>query len=188
MLWICLWRYINSTIILRLAVKPITTNNAGVRVSQLSLRDLVADDTGFKVRCTIVYQSDTNSNFYGSTIISPDLTLTIGSITTFTPTKSDPIVGETITLTCIATGETAPTFSFTTGGTGTFDTTYLQVIENPDTESDGTTHTKKYVVKAVKPNNKRNGQLIGCTVSITPWNESRLFRPTFKNLSQFIIW
>ena len=169
-------------------MKPITTNNAGVRVSQLSLRDLVADDTGFKVRCTIVYQSDTNSNFYGATIISPDLTLTIGSITTFTPTKSDPIVGETITLTCIATGETAPTFSFTTGGTGTFDTTYLQVIENPDTESDGTTHTKKYVVKAVKPNNKRNGQLIGCTVSITPWNESRLFRPTFKNLSQFIIW
>ena len=76
----------------------------------------------------------------------------MASITSFTSSKSNPIVGETITLTCIATGETAPTFSFTTRGQSTFDTTYFKFVKDITVTSDGATHTAEYTTETIKPN------------------------------------
>jgi len=139
--------------------------NDGIRVSPLSLRGLNANEDGLKVRCNIAYETDAANNFFGATVTSGDMVLKISSITSFVSSNSDPVKGDTITLTCIATGESAPDFKFTTPGRNTFDTTFFELVTDVQVSSAATTHTATYITKAIGPNVIRNGQDIACEVS-----------------------
>ena len=134
----------------------------------LSVRQLQDTDNDLKVKCSITYQTDEAVKFYGSTVTSGELTLKIASITSFTASDLNPIVGETITLTCVATGETAPTFKFKTRGRQDFDPTYYSLVNEGTPSTVGTTHTVLYSVKTVNVNSMRGGQVIDCLVGTNP--------------------
>ncbi|KAL5250884.1 hypothetical protein ACHWQZ_G016582 [Mnemiopsis leidyi] len=134
----------------------------GIRVSPLSLRNLNSNEDGLKVRCNIAYVADADNRFFGATVTSTDMILKIAQISSVAASNIGPVTGETITLTCIAVGESAPTFMFTTGGKSSIDNTFFQEVEALAVSSDGTTHTAKYVTKAIAPNVLRNGEVITC--------------------------
>ena len=129
------------------------------------LTNLNSDDDGLKVRCNIAYQTDTKNSFFGGRVTSGDMVLKIARITEFTVSNDGPISGETITLTCVAAGETAPTFKFTTSGQDTMDSTFYEEVKSLEVSSDGTTHSAKYEIKTLAPSVMRNGRRIVCTVS-----------------------
>ena len=95
---------------------------------------------------------------------SGDMVLKIAQATEFTASNAGPIKGEKITLTCIATGVTAPSFEFTFG-MNNWDNSVYEEVKSVEVSSDGTTHTAKYEVIARSVNSLRNGQKIDCTVS-----------------------
>jgi len=159
----------------RLTVKPSMTSEAGIKVSPLLIGNIQSTDDGLKVRCNIAYQADANNNVFGGTITSGGLELKIGSITSFTASNSGPIVGDTITLTCVATGASAPTFSLTTDGTSTFNNEFLTTPEEIGSSvgADGTTHTVKYKTRSEKPNVLISGQKIDCRADYGSGQESQ---------------
>ena len=130
----------------------------------MSLNNLEEGDNDLKVRCNIVYQTDVANNFYGGTVTSGELTMKIGSITSFTSSNSGPLVGDTFTLTCTATGKTAPTFSFTTGGKKSFDTTFFNLVEAATVTSVGSVHTAEYTTETLRVNVMRSGEVVNCLV------------------------
>ena len=138
-------------------------DNDGIRSSSLFLSSTKSDEDGLKVRCNIAYQADTDTNFFGGTVTSGEMVLKISQVTDFTASNAEPIKGDTITLTCIATGETAPSFEFTFG-IHDWDNSVYEAV-SVEVSSDGTTHTAKYEVIAQSVNTLRNGQKIDCTVS-----------------------
>ena len=93
------------------------------------------------------------------------MVLKISSITSFVSSNTAPIKGDTIILTCIATGETAPDFKFTTQGKKTFDPEYFELVTDTAVVTEGTTHTATYTTKAIGPTILKNGQIINCEVS-----------------------
>ena len=133
-------------------------------MSPLTLRNLNSNEDGLKVRCNIAYQADTANHFFGATVTSGDMILKIAQISSVAASNAGPITGETITLTCIAVGESAPTFMFTTGGKSSIDNTFFQEVQTLTVTSAGTTHTAKYVTKAIAPNVLRSGEVITCQV------------------------
>ena len=141
------------------------TGDDGVRVSPLFVMNLKSNDDGLKVRCNIAYQADTENHFFGGTVTSSDMVLKIAHITEFKASNVGPVKGDTITLTCLATGKTAPTFKFSSPGRNVIDHTFYEEVKGVEVSSDGTTHTAKYTTKALAPNVLRDGQLIECEVS-----------------------
>merc|ERR1712176_1513300 len=146
----------------RFGVQNSLIGNNGIRVSPLFLRSLKTDEDGLKVRCNIAYQADAANNFFGGTVTSGDMVLKIAHVTSLTASDAGPITGATITLTCIATGQTAPNFKFSTSGRKTIDTTFFQEVQATAVTTVGTTHTAKYVTKTIAPNVLRSGQIIDC--------------------------
>ena len=136
----------------------------GITSSSLFLSHSNFDDDGLKARCHVAYQADTEKNFFGGTVTSGDMVLKIAQATEFTASNAGPIKGEKITLTCIATGVTAPSFEFTFG-MNNWDNSVYEEVKSVEVSSDGTTHTAKYEVIARSVNTLRNGQKIDCTVS-----------------------
>ena len=131
-------------------------------MSPLLLQSLKETDDNARVRCTIKYKADSNYNFLGGTVMSGDLTLRLASITSFTSSASSPTVGDTITLTCVATGEVAPTFEFSTDGRGNFASSLYEMVRDMVVTSTGTEHSVTYVTRTIKT--QRNGQKIKCKV------------------------
>ena len=142
-----------------------TVGTDGIRVCPLLVRQLDDTDDGLKVRCYINYQEDKDHSFGGGVLMSGEMTLRLASITSFTSSKMDPIAGDVITLTCVATGENVPTFSFTTNGGDNFDTSLYELVRDTVVSSAGTQHTATYITKTIKPNVVRNGEKIVCQVS-----------------------
>jgi len=88
--------------------------NDGIRRSQLRLVQLRDADDELQVKCTVTYTSSTANNVFGGELAGDPITLNIGQITSFTASSTDIIKDNEVTLTCKATAETAPTFSFVT--------------------------------------------------------------------------
>jgi hypothetical protein len=146
-----------------LIIKPSLTSTDGIRVYPLLLSGIQATDDGLKVRCNIAYQADPSNNVYRGTVTSGDLVMRVATINSFTASQTDPIVGNTLSLTCIATGSSAPTFSLTTDERRSFEDTFLTTpVELSAVSSVGTTHTVKYETQATRPNVLRGGQVIYC--------------------------
>ena len=104
-------------------------------------------------------------SLYGSTVSSGDLTTKPAQITSFTASNPSPTVGDTITLSCSATGNTAPDFQFWSGMRSSFNTPYLEIVESKTVSQSGNTYTATLKVKAVHANNLRNGESLTCRVS-----------------------
>merc|ERR1712159_812323 len=96
----------------------------GIRVSPLFVKNFKSSDDGLKVRCKIAYQADTKNHLFGGTVTSGDMLLKIAHITESKASNEGPLSGETITLTCTATGKTAPTFKLSSPGWDKIDTTF----------------------------------------------------------------
>ena len=91
--------------------------------------------------------------------------LKIAQISSLTVSDDSPINGDTITLTCTATGESAPTFTFSTGNKKSVDSTFFEEVEVVPVETTSTTHVAKYVTKTIAPNVLRSGTTFKCEVS-----------------------
>ena len=141
------------------------TSAAGIRTFSLSLLNVQDTDNGVKVRCNIAYQTDLNLSLYGGTVSSGDLTVKLAQITSFTASNPSPTVGETITLSCSATGDTAPDFQFLSGMRSSFNNPYLEIVESKTVSEDGYTYTATLKVKAILANNLRSGESLTCRVS-----------------------
>ena len=109
--------------------------------------------------------TDLDLSFYGGSISSGDLTVKLAQITSFTASNPSPTVGETITLSCSATGDTAPDFQFWSGMRSSFNTPYLEIVESTTVSRAGNTSTATLKVKAILANNLRNGESLTCRVS-----------------------
>ncbi|KAL5249910.1 hypothetical protein ACHWQZ_G015848 [Mnemiopsis leidyi] len=136
--------------------------NDGIRVSHLTLRNLNSNEDGLKVRCKIAYDTDAENHLFGATVTSSDITLKIAQIISVSASDVGPTTGDTITLTCVAVGESAPTFKFFSKDKSSLDETFFQEVEALAETSESTTHTAVYVTKAIAPNVLRNGEVIIC--------------------------
>ena len=153
---------------LRFSIQQSSIGTNGIRVSPLTLRDLASEEDGLKVRCNIVYQPDTDNHFFGATVTSGDMVLKIAQISSLTVSDAQPIKGTTITLTCTATGESAPTFTFKTGNKKSVDSTFFEEVSViPPGDGASTTHVAKYVTKTLIANVLRSGTIFKCEVSLT---------------------
>ena len=158
-------RLFSQQLYFRFSIRQSAIGNDGIRVSPLILNNLNSDEDGLKVRCNIAYQADTDNHFFGATVTSGDMILKIAQISSLTVSDDSPINGATITLTCTATGEAAPTFTFTTGNKKTVDSTFFEEVEVVPVETTSTTHVAKYVTKTIAPNVLRSGTTFKCEVS-----------------------
>ena len=102
-------------------------------------------------------------SLYGGSVSS---TVKLAQITDFTVSNPSPTVGDTITLSCSATGNTAPDFQFWSGIRSSFNTPYLEIIESKTVSQAGNTYTATLKVKAILANNLRNGESLTCRVSL----------------------
>ena len=134
----------------------------GVRVNGLNLRGIVASDDGMTVKCTISYIDDAANHFIGGAVESVAIALKIASITSFSVSNADPIAGDTITFTCVASGKEEPTFTFATKN-NVFDASRFTELSIPPVTTSGTTYTAKYETKIIIAD--PTGQQVTCTVS-----------------------
>ena len=141
------------------------TSTGGIRTFSLSLLNVQDTDDGLKVRCNIAYQTDLNFSLYGGTVSSGDLTVKLAQITSFTASNPSPTVGEIITLSCSATGNTVPDFQFWIGMRSSFNNPYLEIVESKTVSQAENTYTATLKVKAILANNLRNGESLTCRVS-----------------------
>jgi len=81
-------------------------------------------------------------------------------VTAFTANTTAPLEGGLVTLTCVATGTTVPTFSLNTHGRP-LDGHFYSVAEKGVSTS-GSVHTATYQIKAKIPNVLRRGEQISC--------------------------
>jgi len=125
---------------------------------------LTADDDDLMVRCEITYTADSANNFNGGVVTSDTLTLKLASVTSFTVSSDSITNGDTITLTCVATGETVPTFTFYTRGSA-FDASKYTFVSGPTVETSGTTFTAEYVTTTKQATVIQGGQKAYCEVN-----------------------
>ena len=82
------------------------------RVSTLTVREISeADDGILKVRCTVNYKTGDESATFGGSVVSPGMTLRVAKLTSATVSNVAPSVGDSFTITCIASAETQPDFT-----------------------------------------------------------------------------
>jgi len=147
----------------RYNIKP-NTFDSGLRVSPLLITELTAGDDGYRVRCTITWDSDTDNNFFGGSATSGEMTLQIASITSFTADSAELLTGETVTLSCVASAPQAPEFLIKSNGRSLDNSPFYTLVEGVTVTSDGTTHTATYKTTARTPNVLRGGENIMCEV------------------------
>ena len=129
----------------------------GVQVDGLYIKGITAADEGMAVKCEIAYTDDVLNHFVGGKVESVAIALKIASITSFSISEADPIAGDTITFTCVATGKDVPNLTFE------FDESRFQFVSKPEVVSNATTHTAEYITKIITAN--PTGQKVKCMVS-----------------------
>lgn len=149
-------------------IRTSNINPAGERFSSLLVRQVSSAVQDYQFRCTITYDSITDEAVFGGAVQSAGMTLKLSEISSFTATPADPITGTNVVLSCEATGETAPTFTFYTVNRKILDPTYFTTVTDKAVSTSGTTYTATMTVKAEAPNILRSGETIYCMVRKSP--------------------
>ena len=144
------------------------SNDGDVRIGILKVGPLTSDDVEFSVRCKVTYTADPTNHLQGGEITSQPVKINVIRVVSFVVPSSLTVIGDTITLSCSATGPTKPTFSFW-ADQAAFSADYFTEVSAATSvvdAGDSTLFTSEYVVTVKSPNIILDGQSVVCQVML----------------------
>ena len=138
----------------------------GLNVAVVNIGPLASDKADHSVRCKVTYTADPNHHLQGGVITSNSVKVNVIHVTSFVLPSTIAVTGDTVTLSCSATGETQPTFKFTAEGSPFSAEYYTEVAAASSVVDggDGNVWNSEYKFSVKSPNMIVNGETVACEV------------------------
>jgi len=159
------------------------------RVTEVSVGPLTSDQTEVKLAAKITYTADPTHNLIGGMMDTKNhvIKVKVIKITTFQLPTDPAYQGDTITLSCSATGPSKPTFKFTVGGLP-LSRNFFSEVAAPTSVVDGSNANlfkSEYKISIRAPNVVVPGQSVVCeaefpSVSRTVMSESKELKTYYR--------
>ncbi|KAL5251233.1 hypothetical protein ACHWQZ_G016815 [Mnemiopsis leidyi] len=147
-----------------------SSREGNLRIGIVNVGPLTSADTEISIRCKVTYTADPTFHLQSGEITSQPVKVKVIRVISFAVPSSLTVTGDTVTLSCSATGPTKPTFSFLADKTALPGITYFSEVSAATSvvdPGDSTLFTSEYQVSVAAPNIILDGQAIVCQAQFT---------------------
>ena len=105
-----------------------SSREGNLRIGIVNVGPLTSADTEISIRCKVTYTADPTFHLQSGEITSQPVKVKVIRVISFAVPSSLTVTGDTVTLSCSATGPTKPTFSFLADKTALPGITYFSEV------------------------------------------------------------